>query len=178
MRKILIIIFISNLFAITSFAQCNFGINLGDNYPKAFEKKYGKISLLESIVVYREKADEICGSNIFEDFQVEYAFIYGELGSIKIVALNDLNDKKNVPSDKLILMNYVKSTYGDFDTGTNPKGYNNYKVWKKNNSVILYKRLMGARNIWEESLYISNKKYRKLIIGARAFKENMKLIVK
>ena len=178
MKKILIIILVSNLITITSFAQCNFGINLGDKYPKAFEKKYGKISLLESMVVYREKANTICGSKIFEDFQVEYTFVSGELGSIKIVALNDLKDKKNVPSDKLILMNYVKSTYGDFDTGTNPKGYNNYKVWKKNNSVILYKRLMGARNIWEESLYISNKKYWKLFIGARAFKENMNSIVK
>ena len=75
MKKILIIIFISNLITITSFAQCNFGINLGDKYPKAFEKKYGKISLLESMVVYREKANTICGSKIFEDFQVEYTFV-------------------------------------------------------------------------------------------------------
>ena len=175
MKKILIIIFITNLFSINSFAECNFGLNLGDSFPQSFEDKYGKLKLEDTFNTFREKADKICASNTFEDIEIEYTFIYGELGSIKMIALNDEN---NVPSNKLILMNYAKTTYGEFDTGTNPQSYNYYNIWKKNSLEILYKRLLDFNNIWDESIYITNKKYRYLISSARAFEEGIKEGVK
>ena len=89
-----------------------------------------------------------------------------------------LNDENNVPSNKLILMNYAKTTYGEFDTGTNPQSYNYYNIWKKNSLEILYKRLLDFNNIWDESIYITNKKYRYLISSARAFEEGTKEVVK
>ena len=169
-KKILAIILISNLFSGVSFAQCNYGINLGDSYSKIFKDKYGNINTEDSISIYRESADKICASNTFKDVQVEYTFIYGELGSIKLIALNDSN---NIVSNELTLMKYAKLNYGDFNTGDNPRAYNYFKVWKENNMVILYKRLLGSQNIWDESIYITNNKYRKKMAGISAVKENV-----
>jgi hypothetical protein len=39
--------------------------------------------------------------------------------------------------------------------------------------VILYKRLLGSQNIWDESIYITNNKYRKKMAGISAVKENV-----
>ena len=88
-----------------------------------------------------------------------------------------LNDDDNIPSNKLILMNYAKTNYGEFDTGTNPQSFNYYNIWRNNNSEVLYKRLLGFNNIWDESLYITNKEYRLLISSIRAFEEGMKEVV-
>jgi hypothetical protein len=70
-----------------------------------------------------------------------------------------LNDGKNTMSEKLTLMNYAKKVYGDFDTGQNPKIYNNFKVWEKNQNLIIYKRMFNEENLIEEEIYISNKEY-------------------
>ena len=69
---ILIIIFISNLFSFNSFAECNFGLNLGDSYPQSFKDKYGKLNLEDTFNTYREKADKICASTIFGDIEIEF----------------------------------------------------------------------------------------------------------
>ena len=87
-KKLLAIILITNLFSISSFAQCNFGINLGDKYPKSFKDKFGELELTASLHQYNEKADKVCASNTFEDIDVEYTFIYGELGSIELKAFS------------------------------------------------------------------------------------------
>ena len=84
-----------------------------------------------------------------------------------------LNDENNVPSNKLILMNYAKTTYGEFNTGTNPKAFNYFNIWRKNNSIVLYKRMLGSENIWDETIYITNKEYKDKISAARAFSEGM-----
>jgi hypothetical protein len=56
-------------------------------------------------------------------------------------------------------MNYAKKVYGNFDTGNNPKAFNNFKVWDTNQKVIVYKRMTNDEEIIEEELYISNKEY-------------------
>ena len=173
-KKILTIILITNFFSVVSFAQCNFGLNIGDSYPQSFKDKYGELNIDESLNSYFEEADKICASNTFEDIQIKYTFVVGKLGSIEMIALNDDN---NIPSNKLILMNYAKTNYGEFDTGTNPQSFNYYNIWRNNNSEVLYKRLLGFNNIWDESLYITNKEYRLLISSIRAFEEGMKEVV-
>ena len=57
-------------------------------------------------------------------------------------------------------MNYVKQTYGDFDTGQNPKIYNYFNSWKQNNRLIIYKRMRNQFNIIDEELFITNEKYK------------------
>ena len=70
-----------------------------------------------------------------------------------------LNDGQNTESDKLTLMKYAKKVYGDFDTGQNPKVFNNFMIWEKNNSIIIYKRMFNEEDLIEEEIYISNKEY-------------------
>ena len=70
-----------------------------------------------------------------------------------------LNDGNNTESDKLTLMNYAKKVYGDFDTGPNPKVFNNYYAWEKNNKLIIYKRMFDSEELINEEIYISNNEY-------------------
>ena len=44
--------------------------------------------------------------------------------------------------------------------------------------ILAYKKLLDFNKIWDESIYITNKKYRYLISSARAFEEGMKEVVK
>ena len=169
-KKLLAIILITNLFSISSFAQCNFGINLGDKYPKSFKDKFGELELTASLHQFNERADKVCANNTFEDIDLEYTFIYGELGSIELKALNDQN---NTVTKKFILMNYAKTTYGEFNTGTNPQAFNYFNIWRKNNSIVLYKRMLGSENVWDESIYITNKEYKDKISAAKAFSEGI-----
>ena len=92
-----------------------------------------------------------------EKLNINYTFIKDELASIKVTVSND---KNNTISNKLILMNYVKQTYGDFDTGTNPKIYNYFNSWKNGNKIIIYARLKDQFNIINEELFITNEKYK------------------
>ena len=46
-----------------------------------------------------------------------------------------------------------------FDTGNNPKAFNNFNVWDKNQKLVLYKRMTNEEELIEEELYITNKEY-------------------
>ena len=56
-------------------------------------------------------------------------------------------------------MNYAKKVYGDFDTGQNPKAFNNFYVWEKNQNLIIYKRMLNPENLIEEEIMITNDEY-------------------
>ena len=71
----------------------------------------------------------------------------------------DLNDGQNTESNKLTLMNYAKKVYGDFDTGENPKIYNNFEIWEKNQNLIIYKRVFNEESLIDEEIYISNNQF-------------------
>ena len=109
------------------------------------------------------QSPEVCPSdNLNENIAVEYIFLGTNpevslrLAAIRMVVLND---GQNTESDKLTLMKYAKKVYGDFDTGQNPKVFNNFMIWEKNNSIIIYKRMFNEEDLIEEEIYISNKEY-------------------
>jgi hypothetical protein len=72
-----------------------------------------------------------------------------------------LNDGNNTENNKLTLMNYAKKVYGDFDTGINPKIYNNYAIFEKGQNIVIYKRLYNEEGLIDEEIYISNTEYDK-----------------
>ena len=37
--------------------------------------------------------------------------------------------------------------------------FTDFHYWEKINSLVIYKRLIGEQNIWDEEIYISNKVY-------------------
>tara|TARA_B100001250_G_scaffold80695_1_gene66370 strand:- start:1664 stop:2143 length:480 start_codon:yes stop_codon:yes gene_type:complete len=151
-------------------AKCNFGINLGDKYPDEFEKNFGPIIGKESLHYTYFEANDICKSNAYNDIIVEFTFLFGELASIKMIAMND---EKNTPTNKLILMKYAKSNYGKFDTGLSADNYNDFNVWERNNYFVVYKRMINEKKIWEEEIYISNDKYdEQLIVEKNSLEES------
>ena len=49
---------------------------------------------------------------------------------------------------------------GDFDTGQNPQIFDSFKIWEKsNNDVIVYKRMLGEEELFEEELMITTVEY-------------------
>ena len=71
-----------------------------------------------------------------------------------------MNDGKNTENNKLTLMKYVKKVYGDFDTGQNPQIFDSFKIWEKSNKdVIVYKRMLGEEELFEEELMITTVEY-------------------
>ena len=140
---------ILSLYISSAQAACDFIIKIGDKKTKIVEK------------IAEPMPKEICpNDNLDDDIAIEYIFL-GEPENERLAAIRMvvLNDGKNTLSEKLTLMNYAKKVYGDFDTGQNPKIYNNFELWEKNQNLIIYKRMFNAENLIEEEIYISTKKY-------------------
>jgi hypothetical protein len=113
---------------------------------RAFPSEY------PGLEIYPILANDICPNEKLDDIAIEYRFLYDELIAINFIALND---DRNIPSEKLALMNYVKKTYGDFDTTNNPKAYNDFHVFEKSNWFVVYQRLPGEGGIMDEQMYLS-----------------------
>ena len=83
---------------------------------------------------------------------IEYRFLNDELVAVNFVALND---DRNLVTEKLTLMNYVKKNYQNFDTGNNPNAYEGIELLEKTNLFIVYQRLTGDDGIKNEQIYLS-----------------------
>ena len=105
--------------------------------------------------VYPVLANDICPNQKLNDVGIEYRFLNDELVAVNFVALND---DRNLVTEKLTLMNYVKKNYNDFDTGNNPNAYEGVEVFEKTNLFIIYQRLTGDDGIKDEQIYISTPK--------------------
>jgi hypothetical protein len=156
-RIFLILLWLLGSIALAN-AECNFKINLGEGVSKVKKltiiKEVGN-SILRNYYVYSK---DICpNEDLDKKILINYTFIEDQLATIRIIVKNN---NENTISNKFQLMNYVKKIYGDFDTGQNPKIYNYFNVWKKNNKIIIYKRIKNSFNIIEEELFITNKKYK------------------
>ena len=172
--KLLKNIFLSFLFIffLTNFAQakCNFGINIGDNISN-LKNELAEEFIEESIVndISGPIIDFCPNENFDENIYVNFTFVKKELASIRIIVQN--RTKENITSNKLSLMNYAKQNYGDFNTGQNPKAYNNFKVWRGNNNLIVYKRILNHKEIFEEEIYITNNIHQSKLDKANALLE-------
>ena len=162
MRNILKSLFILFISLAPANAACDFMINIGDKGTKIFEKIAPPMPMFEGQFMLPVQAPELCpNDNLNDMIAVEYVFL-GEteetanLAAIRIIALND---GENTESNKLTLMNYAKKVYGDFDTGQNPKIFNNFYAWEKNQNLIIYKRMYNEENLIDEEIFITNDEY-------------------
>ena len=177
LKKIILFLLSLMLFTSNAIARCDFGIKLGDEYPEKFYKYGGYPTIIrkeemedltsdkhgEYLRFVFIEAPDICESNTLKDIGIEFTFLNNELASIRMIAMND---EKNTPTNKLILMKYAKSNYGKFDTGFDEQTFNNFYHWRKNKSLIIYDRTLDRDNIWNETIYITNKKYEEQLIVA------------
>ena len=165
MRVILILFFLLSSLNLAN-AECNFKIKLGEDIKKIKNNK-DTFNIRDTFMLkkYSISSLNVC-PNIIKDKNIimNYTFIDDKLAQIRVVVNNDEN---NTTSNQLLLMNYVKQTYGNFDTGTNPKIYNYFKSWKRNNKIIVYSRLRNQFNIIYEELFITNKEYKEKMSAIR-----------
>ncbi len=157
--KLLIKLFLIIIFSLNSaYAACDLIAEFGEK-KEVFEKReiatrpfpmeYAELN------VYPVLANDICPNQKLNDVGIEYRFLNNELVSINFVALND---DRNLVTEKLTLMNYVKKNYNEFDTGNNPNSYEGVEVFEKTNLFIIYQRLNGDDGIKNEQIYISTPK--------------------
>ena len=154
------------LFIVPANAACKFIIDIGDRGARLFQKFSKPIPAFGGQFMLPIPSPLVCpDDNLNRNIAIEYIFLgdtplTSNLAGIRMVVLND---GKNTESNKLTLMNYAKKVYGDFDTGPNPQTFNNFNIWKKQNNIIIYKRLL-IENLIDEEIFITNKEYNKKLI--------------
>ena len=162
MKKIIFSILLTVILSTSSaFAQCDFIINIGDKKTKIVEKFAEPMPMFNGQFLLPVQSTEVCPSdNLNDDIAIEYIFL-GDFKDAKLAAIRMVvfNDGKNTVSNQLTLMNYAKKVYGSFDTGNNPKAYNNFNVWDENQKLVLYKRMTNEEELIEEEIYITNNEY-------------------
>ena len=159
--RLLIISVLATFFQFNSVsAECIFGPRLGDDISKV-EEKYGpadEISDKESIV--STLIDDICPGNNLGNSIFEMQFVEGQLVSFSIIVING---QDNAESKKMLLYNYVEKNYGKFNSSKNPADWTGFKVWRKSDDIIIYKKMYALKNILEEKLFITNKQSKSLL---------------
>ena len=138
--------------ALISFTIQNHAQNIPILVDLAKEQKWDELaSLLEDglnpNVIYGDGTTALHWASYHNS---EDAIENANLAAIRMVVLNDGNNTEN---NKLTLMNYAKKVYGDFDTGINPKIYNNYAIFEKGQNIVIYKRLYNEEGLIDEEIY-------------------------
>ena len=145
-------------------ANCDFEIGVGKKFLKKHEKKFGPL-IFDERTKYAEiflQASDICNGIGFDNITVKYIFVDKILGSITMFVENQPD--KNRTTENLILMNFAKSKFGDFEDGGNPQFYNGYNMWNlKKDKYAMYLKLKVDDNLWREELEISSREMRQVI---------------
>ena len=166
-KSFLIIVF----FISTAQSACNLIAEFGEK-KEVFEKREiaARPFPMEypELDIYPVLADDICPNERLKDVGIEYKFLNNELIAVNFVALND---DRNLVTEKLTLMNYVKKNYKKFDTGENPNAYEGVEVIEKINLFIVYQRLTGDDGIKDEQIYISTPELDEKLVKFYAEKE-------
>ena len=170
--KLLIKSFLIIVFFISSAqSDCNLIAEFGEK-KEVFEKREiaARPFPMEypELDIYPVLADDICPNERLKDVGIEYRFLNDELIAVNFVALND---DRNLVTEKLTLMNYVKKNYKKFDTGENPNAYEGVEVIEKINLFIVYQRLTGDDGIKDEQIYISTPELDEKLVKFYAEKE-------
>lgn len=149
-------------------ANCDFEIDVGKKFLKKHEKKFGPL-IFDETTKYAEfflQASDVCGGIGFDNITVRYSFVDKKLLSIHMFVENQ--PKQNRTTENLILMNFAKSKFGDFDTGGNSKFYNGYHIWDlKRKNFAIYLRMNIEKDLWREELEISNYNFSEILNIAR-----------
>ena len=170
--KLLIKSFLIIIFSINwAYSACDLIADFGEK-KEVFEKREIAVRPFPmeypELEVYPLLADDICPNERLKDVGIEYKFLNNELTAVNFVALND---DRNLVTEKLTLMNYVKKNYKNFDTGENPNSYEGVEVIEKDNLFIVYQRLTGDGGIKNEQIYISTSEQDEKLIKFYAEKE-------
>ena len=160
--KFFFILFICSFLTNNAYAECDAGVNFGDDLRKTQKKRLGKTmpSRASRNVVhiffspYRHCPEENLGK-AFVKLTFDNQKLYSK--TIEVVNLS----KKNLESKKKLLFNYVIRNYGNFkdsDKTDTKKDILNH--WKINGIDVVYIKELNPNGIMREELTLFNNKYK------------------
>lgn len=159
--KFFIILFIISFFTNSAFADCDAGVNFGDDLKKTHKKRLGKtMPSRESKYViniflspYRHCPGENLGKT-FVKLTFENEKLYAK--TIQVVNLS----KKNLESKKKLLFDYVIRNYGDFKNSNKINKTDIFNHWKINGIDVVYIKELNPNGMMREELTLFNNKYK------------------
>ena len=159
--KFFFILFICSFLTNNAYADCDAGVNFGDDLRKTQKKRLGKTMPSRSsrnevhifFSPYKHCPEENLGKAV-----VKLTFDNQKLYSKTIEVVN--LSKKNLESNKKLLFDYVIRNYGSFEGSNNINDYDGFNHWKKGDIDIVYSKELGLKGIIKEELTIYNNKYK------------------
>jgi len=159
--KFFFILFICSFLTNNAYADCDAGVNFGDDLRKTQKKRLGKTmpSRASRNVVhiffspYRHCPEENLGKAI-----VKLTFDNQKLYSKTIEVIN--LSKKNLESKKKLLLNYVIRNYGNFKDSDKIDDKDILNHWKINGIDVVYIKELNPNGIMREELTLFNTKYK------------------
>ena len=159
-RALIVLVLVPFFHINSANAECNFGLMLGDDVSKA-EAKYGSADeISENLSSITATIEDICPGNNLGNSTVEMQFLINQLVSFSIIVTNG---QYNAESKKMLLYKYVEQNYGKINSSKKPSDWTGFKVWRKGEKTIVYKKMYDLGSILEEELFITNKESKELL---------------
>ena len=159
--KFFFILFICSFLTNNAYADCDAGVNFGDDLRKTQKKRLGKTmpSRASRNVVhiflspYKHCPEENLGKT-FVKLAFENEKLYSK--TIQVVNLS----KENLESKKKLLFNYVIRNYGNFKGSENIDESDILNHWKINGIDVVYIKELNPNGFMREELTLFNTKYK------------------
>ena len=159
--KFFFILFICSFLTNNAYADCDAGVNFGDDLRKTQKKRLGKTMPSRSsrnevhifFSPYKHCPEENLGKAV-----VKLTFDNQKLYSKTIEVIN--LSKKNLESKKKLLLNYVIRNYGNFEDSDKIDNKDILNHWKINGIDVVYIKELNPNGIMREELTLFNTKYK------------------
>ena len=159
--KFFFILFICSFLTNSAYADCDAGVNFGDDLRKTQKKRLGKTMPSRAsrnevhifFSPYKHCPEENLGKAV-----VKLTFDNQKLYSKTIEVIN--LSKKNLESKKKLLLNYVIRNYGNFKDSDKIDDKDILNHWKINGIDVVYIKELNPNGIMREELTLFNTKYK------------------
>ena len=159
--KFFFILFICSFLTNNAYAECDAGVNFGDDLRKTQKKRLGKTMPSRAsryvVHIFLSTHKHCPEENLGKTF-VKLAFENEKLYSKTIQVVN--LSKENLESKKKLLFNYVIRNYGNFQGSENIDDSDILNHWKINGIDVVYIKELNPNGMMREELTLFNTKYK------------------
>ena len=159
--KFFFILFICSFLTNNAYADCDAGVNFGDDLRKTQKKRLGKTmpsrTSRNEVNIFLSTYKHCPEENLGKTF-VKLAFENEKLYSKTIQVVN--LSKENLESKKKLLFNYVIRNYGNFQGSENIDDSDILNHWKINGIDVVYIKELNPNGFMREELTLFNTKYK------------------
>ena len=159
--KFFLILIIFSFLTNGAYANCDAGVNFGDDLVKVHKKRLGPTlpsrTSKNEINIFFSPYKHCPEENLGKAF-VKLTFDNQKLYSKTIEVIN--LSKKNLESKKKLLLNYVIRNYGNFKDSDKIDDKDILNHWKINGIDVVYIKELNPNGIMREELTLFNTKYK------------------